>query len=262
MTATTTPGTGARRLRATARHARIRQRPHQRGPARDRHGADDPRTHQRADPAGLPRTGRGRAEVGARSDIAAVDPVRRPRDLLGRRRRARVADPATGPRPRPPTGSVVPPSTPWPAIPKPTVAAVTGYALGAGLSLALAADWRVCGDNAKLGATEILAGLVPGGGGCRRLARAVGAAGPRSWPSAAASSAPRRPWSWAWPTSWWPPTTSTTRRAGLGGPLRRRARRRRWPGAKALIDDGATGGLDAEPRCGATARFLPPQPER
>lgn len=62
------------------------------------------------------------------------------------------------------------------AIPKPTVAAVTGYALGAGLSLALAADWRVCGDNAKVGATEILAGLMPGGGGCRRLARAVGVA--------------------------------------------------------------------------------------
>ena len=60
------------------------------------------------------------------------------------------------------------------AIPKPTVAAVTGYALGAGLSLALAADWRVCGDNAKLGATEILAGRVPGGGGCERLAQAVG----------------------------------------------------------------------------------------
>ena len=54
--------------------------------------------------------------------------------------------------------------------------AVTGYALGAGLSLALAADWRVCGDNAKVGATEILAGLMPGGGGCRRLARAVGVA--------------------------------------------------------------------------------------
>ena len=61
------------------------------------------------------------------------------------------------------------------AIPKPTVAAVTGYALGAGLTLALAADWRVCGDNAKLGATEILSALIPGGGGCVRLARAVGA---------------------------------------------------------------------------------------
>ena len=62
------------------------------------------------------------------------------------------------------------------AIPKPTVAAVTGYALGAGLSLALAADWRVCGDNAKLGATEILAELIPGGGGAARLARSVGIA--------------------------------------------------------------------------------------
>lgn len=62
------------------------------------------------------------------------------------------------------------------AIPKPTVAAVTGYALGAGLTLALAADWRVCGDNAKLGATEILAGLVPGGGGGERLARVLGPA--------------------------------------------------------------------------------------
>ena len=60
------------------------------------------------------------------------------------------------------------------ALPKPTVAAITGYALGAGLSLALAADWRVCGDNVKLGATEILASLVPGGGGCARLARVVG----------------------------------------------------------------------------------------
>lgn len=60
------------------------------------------------------------------------------------------------------------------AIPKPTVAAVTGYALGAGLSLALAADWRVAGDNAKVGATEILAGLVPGGGASDRLARTVG----------------------------------------------------------------------------------------
>ena len=61
------------------------------------------------------------------------------------------------------------------AIPKPTVAAITGYALGAGLTLALAADWRVSGDNVKFGATEILAGLTPGGGGMARLAHAVGA---------------------------------------------------------------------------------------
>ncbi|ULE33238.1 enoyl-CoA hydratase [Mycobacterium sp. IDR2000157661] len=59
------------------------------------------------------------------------------------------------------------------AIPRPTVAAITGYALGGGLTLALAADWRVSGDNAKFGVTEILAGLVPAGG-TSRLAGAVG----------------------------------------------------------------------------------------
>jgi enoyl-CoA hydratase len=59
------------------------------------------------------------------------------------------------------------------AIPKPTVAAITGYALGSGLTLALAADWRVAGDNVKFGATEILAGLVPQGG-TGRLVQAVG----------------------------------------------------------------------------------------
>jgi enoyl-CoA hydratase len=59
------------------------------------------------------------------------------------------------------------------AIPKPTVAAITGYALGGGLTLALAADWRVAGDNAKFGAIEILAGLVPAAG-TARLVDAVG----------------------------------------------------------------------------------------
>src|ERR1700761_4087424 len=61
------------------------------------------------------------------------------------------------------------------AIPKPTVAAITGYALGTGLGLALAADWRVSGDNVRFGATEILAGLIPDGGGMARLTRTVGA---------------------------------------------------------------------------------------
>jgi enoyl-CoA hydratase len=58
------------------------------------------------------------------------------------------------------------------AIPKPTVAAITGYALGGGLTLALAADWRVAGDNIKVGATEILSGFPPGE--TARLARAIG----------------------------------------------------------------------------------------
>lgn len=60
------------------------------------------------------------------------------------------------------------------SIAKPTVAAVTGYALGSGLALALAADWRISGDNVKFGATEILAGLVPDGAGLARLAGTVG----------------------------------------------------------------------------------------
>lgn len=59
-------------------------------------------------------------------------------------------------------------------IPKPVVAAVTGYALGGGCELALCADLRVCGDNSKLGQPEILLGLVPGAGGTQRLPRLVG----------------------------------------------------------------------------------------
>ncbi|QZH64520.1 enoyl-CoA hydratase [Mycolicibacterium farcinogenes] len=61
------------------------------------------------------------------------------------------------------------------AIPKPTVAAITGYALGTGLSLAMATDWRISGDNVKFGATEILAGLAPRAGGGARLAEVIGA---------------------------------------------------------------------------------------
>lgn len=59
-------------------------------------------------------------------------------------------------------------------IPKPTIAAVTGYALGGGLELALCADLRIIGDNSKLGLPEILLGIMPGAGGTQRLARLVG----------------------------------------------------------------------------------------
>ena len=77
-------------------------------------------------------------------------------------------------------------------IPKPTVAAITGYALGGGCELALTADFRVCGDNAKLGQPEILLGIIPGAGGRRRTAGRARSPSPHSAAAAATAGGPMR----------------------------------------------------------------------
>jgi len=61
-------------------------------------------------------------------------------------------------------------------VPRVTIAAVNGYALGGGLELSLACDLRICAEDSAFGLPEVLLGVIPGGGGTQRLPRLVGVA--------------------------------------------------------------------------------------
>ena len=60
------------------------------------------------------------------------------------------------------------------SMPRATIAAVNGFALGGGLELALACDFRVCGEDSSSALPEMLLGVIPGGGGTQRLPRLIG----------------------------------------------------------------------------------------
>jgi enoyl-CoA hydratase/carnithine racemase len=60
------------------------------------------------------------------------------------------------------------------AMPKISIAAINGYALGGGFELALAADLRYVADDGTVGQPEIGLGVIPGAGGTQRLTHLVG----------------------------------------------------------------------------------------
>ncbi len=106
-----------------------------------------------ADPPGAVVLWGGRRIFAAGADIAELETGGGPRDVGANFARA--------------LGALA-------SLPRATIAAVNGFALGGGLELALACDFRVCAQDARLGLPEILLGIIPGGGGTQRLPRLVG----------------------------------------------------------------------------------------